>query len=182
MSRQVDDRAKPSIRLFRKTDANFKFYYIGSFQFPGTMDFKKGVSFMIFVSKQDEERMYIGPIREDKKDEVARLQRINGTRTLFGKICVDLHSFTDGEGNIGYVGEALCPAFIDTTEGIFFTIFLSREGSEELQISRLEHRKKRLQSDMEDSNIDNRLEDEDDDYDEDDYGGGGNIDSPPGLG
>jgi hypothetical protein len=135
----VDDDAKPRIPLTRLSDDEGRNYYIGKFQFPGTLDFRHGVSFMVFVSEPDYEELQIGPIDDFRRS--SKTNKLRGTK-ISDKIHIDLHPAIDSHGKVYYLGEAVCMANVNTTEGVFFTIFVSREGSEEIQISQLDHSRK----------------------------------------
>ena len=77
----------------------------------------------------------------------------------YGRNVIGLRPFTDRDGNIAYVGEAQGLVQTDFTEGVFFTVFVSQEGREELQMSPLDHRqvisrKERYQSSKDDEEYD----------------------------
>lgn len=48
-----------TIELHSKEDSNQKTYYVGRLQAPMTLDFKDGVTFLIFVSENGEEELQI---------------------------------------------------------------------------------------------------------------------------
>jgi hypothetical protein len=135
----VDDGAKMVVVLTRLQDDNQKDYFVGKLQFPGTIDFRDGISFMVFTSERGVEELQIGPIDERRQSKITNRQR--GTK-ISNKVHVDLHALQDSHGNTFHLGEAKSPANIITKDGLFFTIFLSREGAEELQIGFLDHKRK----------------------------------------
>jgi len=130
----VDPDAKAKVELTKiARDANGQPFFIGKLQFPGTMEFDKGVSFMVFVSEEGVEELQIAPLDPSRRSKSHRdSSGING-----GRFSVELNPMVDRAGNTYYVGEARGFVQMDLRQGIFFTIFVSRAGSEELQISRL---------------------------------------------
>lgn len=61
---------KLTIPLTATQDRNGKKYYIGRVQFPGTLEFKEGAVFWVFVSEEGNEELQIGvmdPERERRK-------------------------------------------------------------------------------------------------------------------
>ncbi len=130
----IDPDAKAKIELTKiARDANGQPFFIGKLQFPGTMEFDKGVSFMVFVSEEGVEELQIAPLDPSRRSKSHRdSSGING-----GRFSVELNPMVDRAGNTYYVGEARGFVQMDLRQGIFFTIFVSRPGSEELQISRL---------------------------------------------
>ena len=134
----IDPEAKPSLPLNKILDANGNPYYIGKLQFPGTMDFELGASFFIFVSEDGYEELQISPINPNRRTKTHR-----GSFTMSdGRFSIKLHPMRDRNDRIYYVGEATGLNKLDLTKGIFFTIFLSKPGHEEVQISRLNHRRR----------------------------------------
>jgi len=136
---QIDPDAKCRVELNKiPRDANGKPYYIGKLQWPGTLDFEEGASFMVFVSDNGCEEIQIAPLDPLRRSKSRR----EGSGMNNGRFSIDLHPMQDRDGNVYYVGEALGPVSMKLRNGIFFTIFVSREGYEELQISRLVHKNK----------------------------------------
>lgn len=128
----IDPEAKIKIALTKiLKDANGQPYYIGKLQFPGTLEFESGVSFFIFVSEEGYEELQIAPLDPSRKSS-SKDPYLSG-----GRFNIDLHSMLDQHGRTYYVGEAIGISQLDLKRGIFFTIFTSKPGYEELQISRL---------------------------------------------
>jgi hypothetical protein len=135
----IDTDAKEKIELVKmEADRNGSPYYIGKRQFPGTYEFEHGISFMAFVSEEGTEELQISPL-----DPSRVTTNNNETRLNNGKIYINMHPMIDKNRNVYYVGEAIGPVKISLLEGVFFTLFVSRQGYEELQISRLNHKAKR---------------------------------------
>lgn len=134
MDMHIDPDAKAKVELTKiARDANGLPFFIGKLQFPGTMEFDKGVSFMVFVSEEGVEELQIAPLDPSRRSKSHRdSSGFNGDR-----FSVELNPMVDRAGNTYYVGEARGFVDMDLRRGIFFTIFVSRPGSEELQISRL---------------------------------------------
>jgi len=147
----IDPEAKTRILLTKiQKDAFGQPYYIGKLQFPGTLEFESGVSFMVFLSEEGNEELQIGPLDPTRRPKSKR----DGAGLNNGRFAIDLHPMVDQYGNTYYVGEAMGLVQMKLRNGIFFTIFTSRQGQEELQISRLNHRQRRRNTGyQEDSNI-----------------------------
>jgi hypothetical protein len=150
---QIDNDAKLRVYLHRIPDSNGYPFFVGKLQFPGTINFERGVSFMIFVSEDGHEELQISPVDPSRRSKSKR----SGMGYKNGRITLDLQYFEDANGEKVYTGEAQGPGSTDFTHGIFFTVFISREGSEELQISRLDHGQiKRRKPEEEDDRQDDR--------------------------
>lgn len=135
---QIDPEAKCKIQLSRQLDHNEDPYFIGKLQVPMTMDFDEGVSFMIFTSEEGYEELQIGPL-----DPMRRAKsRKDGTGFVAGRLSIDLHPMKDKNDKTYYIGEIVGPVVMKLRDGIFFTIFTSVDGEEELQIGKLRHKKR----------------------------------------
>lgn len=129
----IDPEAKTRVDLKKiARDANDQPYYIGKLQFPGTLKFECGVSFFIFLSEDGQEELQIAPLTTSRRSKTDDDLYMNKSR-----ISVDLYPMVDQNGRTYYVGEAVGLAKLDLVRGIFFTIFTSRPGHEEIQISKL---------------------------------------------
>jgi hypothetical protein len=131
----IDQEAKFPVRLIKiPRDAVGNPYFIGKLQFPGPLEFEHGVSFMVFIADNGLEELQIAPL------DPVRIKSIrNGTVTLNkGKLCIKLQAMEDRHGSTYYIGEAMGLSKIDLRPGIFFTIFTSLPGQEQIQISRLQ--------------------------------------------
>lgn len=136
----IDPEAKTKVELARiEKDANNQPYYIGKLQFPGTLEFDGGVSFMVFVSEQGVEELQIAPLDPMR---LRGSRETSGTNINNGRFSISLHPMKDQNGKVYYIGEAIGFVEIDLRKGVFFTIFTSRPGQEELQITRLNFKKK----------------------------------------
>lgn len=128
----IDDEAKAKILLIKSSDKDGYPYYTGKFQFPGTLEFDAGISFMVFVSEEGQEELQIAPLDPSRRSRATRNEAI-----LSHKLSINLHPQKDINGKTYYIGEAMGVAELKLRHGIFFAIFVSREGEEEIQISRL---------------------------------------------
>ena len=129
----IDPEAKFPVRLIKVKDASGNPYFIGKLQFPGTMELERGASFMVFTAEDGYEELQIAPI------DPARRSKISSGATLNkAKLCIDLHAMVDRNGATYYVGEVMGLSKIDMFVGIFFTIFTSIPGQEQLQMSKLQ--------------------------------------------
>lgn len=66
--------------------------------------------------------------------------------SLDGKIHLELEPRIDDYGKKYYIAKLLGPFLIDCSEkagGVSFMVFISQEGSEELQISQITHKKEK---------------------------------------
>lgn len=133
----IDPEAKTRIPLVKiPKDSVGNPYFIGKQQYPGTWDFDRGVSFMVFVAESGVEELQIAPA-----DPSRRKSLNDGGATLNnGKLTVDLHPMRDSNGCKYYVGEVTSLVKIDMFVGVFFTVFTSIVGQEQIQISKLKYR------------------------------------------
>ena len=134
----IDPEAKTKVELTKiSRDANGQPYYIGKLQFPGTLEFEAGASFFVFVSESGVEELQIAPL--DPRRSVSE----DGISMNAGRFTICLHPMVDQNGKTYYVGEAKGLSNIDLKRGVFFTIFTSKPGYEEIQITRLNPRKRK---------------------------------------
>jgi hypothetical protein len=135
---QIDTEAKCPIKLIKVPRDNAgNPYFIGKLQFPAIMKFEKGASFMVFLAESGVEELQIGPIEPSRRSKARGGVSINN-----GRFCIDIHPMIDQHGKTYYVGEAIGLFEIDLVPGIFFTVFTSISGQEQIQISRLEVKQK----------------------------------------
>jgi hypothetical protein len=130
----IDPEAKLKIPLIKvPKDVMGNPYFIGKLQFPATMEFEQGVSFMVFTSDDGMEELQIAPT-----DPNRIVNRKKGLYINNGKFSIDIHPMIDANGLTYYVGEANDLSKLDLRQGIFFTIYTSISGQEQIQISRLQ--------------------------------------------
>lgn len=135
----IDPEAKAKVELTKiARDANGQPYFIGKLQFPGTLEFEYGASFFVFVSEEGTEELQIAPLDPSRLDKARDNVYMNK-----GRLNIDLFSMIDQNGRTYYVGEAVGLAKLDLKRGIFFTIFTSKPGYEEIQISRLNQKNRK---------------------------------------
>lgn len=134
----IDPEAKTKIDLNKHTDGNGATFYTGKLQFPGIMQFDNGASFMVFTSEPGYEQLQIAPLEFQKKRQRTFPEFSNG------KWIIPINPLEDKNNNTYYVGEVLTMGQLDLREGIFFTIFISKEGNEEIQISKLRYVRRQL--------------------------------------
>jgi hypothetical protein len=133
---QIDPEAKCPINLIRVPKDNAgNPYFIGKLQFPAIMKFEKGASFMVFLAESGAEELQIGPIDPSRR---SKARGSGGVAINNGRFSIDIHPMIDQNGDRYYVGEAIGLFEIDLVPGIFFTVFTSICGQEQIQISRLE--------------------------------------------
>lgn len=132
----IDTDAKTKVELTKiDADKNGQPYYIGKIQFPGNLQFDKGISFMAFISDDGVEQLQISPL------DTSRLKVSKRTPVITkDRVCIVMYPLTDSKNKTYYVGEAVGPFSMDLRSGIFFTLFVSKAGLEELQISKLQHK------------------------------------------
>lgn len=149
---RIDPEAKPPIPLKKVWDSSGNPYYIGKLQFPGTLEFERGASFFIFVSEDGYEELQIAPLDPSRKSKSRHTATMNG-----GRLSIDLHPMVDRNSSTYYIGEVVDFVKLDLWRGVFFTIFLSKPGQEEIQITRLNHRQKKREPSVEYRNSSRRF-------------------------
>jgi len=55
--------------LKARKDQNGSTFYVGKLEFPGTLNFKDGVTFLIFIDEKGNEQMHITKMDKEKYDE-----------------------------------------------------------------------------------------------------------------
>ena len=139
----IDPEAKTKVELTKiQRDANGHPYYIGKLQFPGTLEFSCGASFFVFVSEEGVEELQIAPLDPSRRNKSSRDAYLGGEGKHI-RLSIDLHPMVDQNGHRYYVGEAIGLTDMKLRNGIFFTIFTSVQGQEEIQITKLNHKRRR---------------------------------------
>lgn len=132
----IDSSAKISIKLYSKQDNNGKPFYYGKLQFNGTLSMTDGQSFMIFLSDPGCEELQIGPLAPHRNGHSG----IIGSK---GQIAIPLNRHFDQHSNPFYVGELKGLGNLDMQRGIFFTVFTSIDGREQLQLQPMKFKEQR---------------------------------------
>lgn len=134
----IDDDAKSKIDLYKKLDSNGDPYYTGKLQANYIMDLNAGQSFMVFTADEGAEQIQNGPLHPARK-KFTKPPITSGER-----ITIPLKRHQDSFGNDFFVGELAQPATqINLTHGLFFTVFTSRKGHEQIQITPLKIKRKK---------------------------------------
>jgi hypothetical protein len=157
----IDPEAKtkiPLINLNKGPDEPPVF--IGKIQWPGSMEFEHGISFMIFLADKGCEELQIAPLDSYRRNRLSRdVSTISGGSACKapvlsnGRFSIDLHPMVDKNGDNYYVGESIGPSKIDVRHGIFFQIFIT-PGEERLQISRLQIKPRVKKSNKDENSFD----------------------------
>ncbi len=141
----IDPEAKGKVDLIKiNRDSNGNPYFIGKLQLPCTMDFEFGASFMVFNAEEGCEQLQFAPLDNNRRNKITKDHGAALLRN--GRFAIDLHQMIDQNGKKYYVGEAIGLSKIDLRPGIFFTIFTSIPGQEQIQISRLQAKPKQRHS------------------------------------
>jgi len=142
----IDPEAKTPVKLIKvPRDAAGKPFFIGKMQFPGTLEFEQGASFMVFVAEEGVEELQIAPLDPTRRNKMSRDSGASAALLNNSRFSIDLHPMIDQNGSTYYVGEAIGLSKIDLRPGIFFTIFTSIAGQEQIQISRLQVKTRRYE-------------------------------------
>lgn len=115
------------IELEPRTDKEEQTYYLGRLKFPGTINLSDGVTFLIFTSDLGEEELQIA-INNKENSTFSKYSLRND------RIKVDLDEREDQYGKVFYVAKLNLDGVISCKSDLVFLIFLSKKGSEELQI------------------------------------------------
>jgi len=102
-------------------------YYIGRLQAPVTIDLTNGVTFLIFLSESGDEEVQIAI---NDKENVS----FGGFKKKKDRLKIHLDKRSDQHGSKFYVAKIQMNGYIRCHEEVVFLVFISREGSEELQI------------------------------------------------
>lgn len=134
----IDPEAKGKVSLVKvPKDAVGNPYFIGKLQFPAVMEFDRGVSFMVFLAEDGFEEIQIAPLDPTRRNKT---NRDGGASINNGRFSISLYPRKDQNGSIYYIGEAIGLFKIDLSVGVFFTVFTSVTGQEQIQISKLQHK------------------------------------------
>lgn len=115
------------VELDPREDKTEQIFYLGRLQFPGRIDFNKGITFLIFLSEDGSEELQIAPNNKEhttfskysKRDDRLKI-RITTREDQFGKLF--------------YVAKLQFNGYVDCNSEVVFIVFNSKEGSEELQV------------------------------------------------
>lgn len=148
----ADPEGKLPIELRKRLDRDKEAYYTGRLHCNISMDLTAGQSFMVFVSEDGFEEIQVGPLDPRRKKFAKEPLRYG-----VDNISISLNKHVDKAGETYYVGELFVPKAdtspglpvpepvkIDASKGLFFSVYVSREGCEKLQITPLKVRRRRL--------------------------------------
>lgn len=116
------------IDLVPKLDKRDNIYHLGKIKFPGRIIFNNSVTFLIFLSEEDEEEIQIAV--NDKENT-----KFSSYTERPGKIEISLTSKVDSYDKKFYVAKVQFDGYLDCSKDTTFLVFSSQEGREELQIS-----------------------------------------------
>ncbi len=134
---EISDRGKVKVDLERKVDRFDKTYYTGELQFPGTIDFSYGVSFMVFISDTGAEQLHIAPMDPRRLDDPHPTIRFK--KTAHGEdIAISLFAKTDRFGKTYYAGQTVnSRVIIPLAKGVFIRFYLGDTTPDEYGRQRL---------------------------------------------
>jgi len=141
----ADPEGKLPIELRKRLDRDREAYYTGRLHCNISMDLTGGQSFMVFISEDGCEEIQVGPLDPRRKKFAKEPLRYG-----VDNISISLNKHVDKAGETYYVGELFVPegdtgpVKMDASKGLFFSVYVSREGYEKLQITPLKVRRRRL--------------------------------------
>jgi len=115
------------VDLDPREDKEKQIYYLGRLQFPGEIDFSKGVTFLIFLSEDGMEELQIA-INDKNHATYSRYTKRQD------RLKVSIEGRDDQFGKTFYVAKLQFNGVVDCRNEIVFLVFNSKAGSEELQI------------------------------------------------
>lgn len=128
-----------TVDLEPRSDKKGNIYYIGRLKAPVSLDFTSGITLLVFLSESGDEELQIAV--NDKE---------NTTFSKFTKkrdrLEIKLDGRTDQHGQKFFVAKIQMNGNIRCHEETVFLIFISREGSEEIQIVGKMHHSSEKQS------------------------------------
>jgi hypothetical protein len=121
------------VDLDPREDKDQNIFYLGKLKFPGNINCKSGVTFLIFLGEDGDEQIQIATIDKNKtlSQYTKKADRIN----------IALESRIDQYKKTFYICRLKFDGSIDCANGIDFLIFTAKEGQEELQIVLKQRRK-----------------------------------------
>lgn len=134
---EIDKNARIPIVLEKHTDKNGKPFYTGKFQANVILDFEAGQSFMVFTADDDVEEIQLGPVSPTRRNT----RSINRLSERGERVCIELTQRTDRNDKVYHTGTVFGSGKLNAKRGLFFTVFLSEPGKEEIQISRMRFRR-----------------------------------------
>ena len=134
---QIDNKAKMKVDLFHMR-ADYNKAFRGTLQFPGTLDFRPGVSFFCYTAEEGSEIMHVGFMKPNRRSNFPKEQEFNHRSVTNGNLSVYMIAKEDSKGDTFYVGEALGDMDISTSAGLFFRLFEKDDGTAQLLISQID--------------------------------------------
>jgi hypothetical protein len=123
------------IELDPREDRYNNIIHIGRNQSPISLKFKKGVAFLIFLSEEGNEELHIACAKTGSQCDSIK-KRIHADGTL-DRYVVKLEHREDEKGRSFYIGIVQDDNLeIDFSDGYIFFVFSSKQGKEELHITK----------------------------------------------
>lgn len=115
------------VDLEPRPDKKENIYYIGRLQAPITIDLSNGATFLVFLSESGDEELQIAVNNKENTT-------FSSCKRKRDRLEVRLDARDDQHGAKFYVAKLLMNGYINCHEEVVFMVFISREGSEQLQI------------------------------------------------
>lgn len=123
------------IDLDPREDRYSNTFHVGRNQSPFTLKFKKGVVFFVFLSEEGSEELHIGCARPGSQcDTIKRRLATNGD---VDRYVIKLERHTDESNKTYFMGIVQDDNIeLSMDDGFVFFVFSSKEGEEELHITK----------------------------------------------
>ncbi len=116
-----------SVPLISREDRNKDIYHLGRIRFPGGINCRQGVAFLVYTSEEGEEEMQIATLDQEQNTFASYTQ-------MADRLKVNLSSRIDQYGKKFFICKIKFDGFLDCTDTLNFMVFTSKEGGEQLQI------------------------------------------------
>lgn len=134
---------RPIVKIFPSVDTDGSTMYVGRWHWPGKIDFKEGVAFLVYTAVEGHCELHICPLTSpdlsdvfDYYNEQRRPKGRNKNTNL--SVPLEMRQEQTGEKRKFYIGKIAFNGEIDCgiqTPGIVFLVFTADKGEEELQIA-----------------------------------------------
>lgn len=116
------------VPLDPRFDQHDEIFFVGRLRFPGSIDCTNGVTFLAFISESGLEELQIA-VNDKENATFSRATRRDD------KMKIKLEGRPDKDGKKFYVAKVQFNGSIMCNPELCFLVFISKEGSEELQIT-----------------------------------------------
>ena len=120
------------IQLDPRLDKDDNIYFLGKVRYPGTIDFRQGLTILAFTADEELEELQIA-VNDKENSSYSKLnvEKLDNQKT---RIKIPLTAREDSFGKNYYVCKVRSNIVLDCFDEVVFFLYTSKKGKEEVQV------------------------------------------------